>query len=210
MRSRSGWLGTGRSIRRQSLVMTILSLMATAVAAGDRSAQDLVDERCALCHGPEGESASAVYPRLSAQHPEYLAKQLKDFREKRRLGSTMNEQTADLNDNEVLALAAYFASKPARGKPVADADLAAVGRFIHLRGNPYSGTPACSSCHGVDGHGTHQLPRLAGQLPSYLELQLKQFNQRARSNDQAVMHSVAAQLTELEIKAVAAYLAGLQ
>ena len=73
-----------------------------------------------------------------------------------------------------------------------------------------SGVAACVSCHGPKGHGTPQLPRLAGQQALYLENQLKQFNTRERNNDNAVMHSIASRLTELEVKAVSSYISTLE
>ncbi|HZV54976.1 MAG TPA: c-type cytochrome [Rhodocyclaceae bacterium] len=185
-------------------------LTATSSSAADRSVSSIVDGRCALCHGPEGESASAIYPRLAAQHPEYLAKQLKDFRDGRRKSDTMSEMAKDLTDTEIAGLATFFAGKPAPTRRTGDADLAAVGRYIYLKGNSYAGVPACASCHGPAAHGTVQLPRLAGQHPAYLEIQLKEFNKRARTNDNAVMHTIASKLTELEISAVSAYLGGLE
>jgi cytochrome c553 len=84
-----------------------------------------------------------------------------------------------------------------------------VGRFIYLRGNPFSGVAACSTCHGPTGGGTENLPRLAGQHAQYTENQLKAFNKRERTNDNAVMHAIASKLTELELKAVSVYLSGL-
>ena len=163
-----------------------------------------------MCHGPDGQSASAVYPRLAAQHPDYLAKQLKDVRDGRRKSDTMTDMAKDLADTDVAGLAAFFAAKKAGSRQPGDVDLAGVGRFIYQRGNPYSGVPACSSCHGPNGHGTQQLPRLAGQHPAYLEAQLKEFSKRERTNDNAVMHTVAAKLTELEIRSVAVFIGGLQ
>lgn len=171
---------------------------------------EIIATRCALCHGSEGESASAVYPRLAAQHPDYIIKQLKDFRDGRRKSETMADMVKGLQDEDVAGLAAFFASrKPAFRQP-GDGDFAAVGKFIFQRGNSYSGVPACASCHGANGHGTQQLPRLAGQHPAYLEIQLKEFSKRERTNDNAVMHTVAAKLTELETRAVAIYVGGLQ
>ena len=84
-----------------------------------------------------------------------------------------------------------------------------MGRFVFLRGNPYSGVAACASCHGPKGGGTETLPRLAGQHAQYTENQLKAFNKRERTNDNAVMHGIASKLSELELKAVAAYISGL-
>lgn len=178
--------------------------------AADRSVASIVDSRCALCHGPEGESASAIYPRLAAQHPEYIAKQLRDFRDGRRKSDTMSEMAKDLTDGEIAALAGFFADKPPKSRRPGDTDLVAVGKYIYVKGNPFSGVPACATCHGPTAHGTAGLPRLAGQHPAYVETQLKEFNKRARNNDNAVMHSIASKLTELEISAVSSYLGGLE
>lgn len=179
-------------------------------AAPDKRVMEIVDSRCVLCHGREGESASAVYPRLAAQDPDYLLKQLKDFHDGRRKSDTMSDMVKDLNDQEFRGLANWFSSRTAAFRQPGDPDLAAVGKYVFTRGNSFSGVPACTSCHGPNGHGTQQLPRLAGQHPAYLEVQLKEFGKRERSNDNAIMHSVASKLTELETRAVSVYLGGLQ
>jgi cytochrome c553 len=171
---------------------------------------DIIASRCALCHGAEGESASAVYPRLAAQHPDYIVKQLKDFRDGRRKSETMTDMAKDLPDEDIAGLAAFFSSRKAGGRQPGDVDLAAVGKYIFQRGNNFSGVAACASCHGPNGFGTEQLPRLAGQHPAYIEIQLKEFNKRARTNDNSIMHSIASKLTELETKAVSIYIGGLQ
>lgn len=180
------------------------------VAAPTARVMEIVESRCILCHGREGESASAIYPRLAAQHPDYLLKQLRDFRAGRRISDTMRGMVSDLKDEEFVGLAAWFGSRKPAFRRAGDPDLAAVGKYIFTSGNPFSGVPACSSCHGPDGHGTQQLPRLAGQHPAYMETQLKEFGKRARTNDNAVMHSVASKLTELEIRAVSVYSGSLQ
>ena len=165
--------------------------------------------RCSLCHGPEGESASALYPRLAGQHHQYIAKQLADFQSGRRKSDTMSSMAADLKPDEMLALGVFFEQKPTKPRETRDAELAAVGRFVFYRGNEFSGVAACASCHGDRGLGTDQLPRLAGQVPKYIEGQLKSFEQRERTNDSAIMHSIASRLTELEVKAVALYISTL-
>lgn len=195
-------------------VKTILStlallLIASPAAASDERAQEIVNERCYLCHGAEGESSSAIYPRLAGQHAEYIAKQLSDFKAGRRQG-TMNEMAADLTPEEMKALGEYFAAKSPQAHKVRDPEFAAVGQFLYHRGNPYSGVAACKSCHGTEGKGTHSLPRLAGQHKRYLVTQLQDFNKRARTNDNAVMHSIASKLTELEIEALANYISGME
>lgn len=190
------------------LVIT-LALPAAARAADLQRAEEIVGGRCFLCHGMEGEAASALYPRLAGQHSEYIAKQLGDFKSGKRKSDTMAGMATDLTPEEMKALGAFFEKKPATRSTTTEPDLAGVGRYIFTKGNPYSGVAACVSCHGAKGHGTPQLPRLAGQQALYLENQLKQFNTRERNNDNAVMHSVASKLTELERKAVADYIATL-
>ncbi len=172
-------------------------------------AEEIVSGRCFLCHGLEGEAASAVFPRLAGQHWEYTAKQLAEFKSGKRKSDTMRPQAEELTPAEMKALGHYFESKQVPGREVKDAELVAVGKFVFHRGNQFTGLPSCASCHGVKGHGTPQLPRLAGQHPRYTEDQLKQFNKRERTNDNAVMHTVASKLSELETHAVAAYIATL-
>lgn len=198
------------SLMSIGVMLSVQTVAAPHAAPSSPRVAEIVASRCALCHGPEGESASAVYPRLAAQHPDYIAKQLKDFRDGRRKSETMAEMAKGLQDEDIAGLAAFFASRKAASRQPGDVDFAAVGKFIFQRGNSYSGVPACASCHGANGHGTQQLPRLAGQHPAYLEIQLKEFSKRERTNDNAVMHTVAAKLTELETRAVAVYIGGLQ
>lgn len=171
--------------------------------------KQIVADRCHLCHGTDGEASSAIYPRIAGQHKEYIIKQLTDFRSGKRKG-TMNEMVADLTDDEIIGLADYFSAKPPLTHKIRDKDLEAVGKYIFHKGNKYSGVAACASCHGESGEGNKDLPRLAGQHKRYINSQLVDFNQRTRNNDNAIMHSIASQLTELEINAVALYVSGLQ
>lgn len=169
----------------------------------------IVQDKCQLCHGLEGEASNVVYPRLAGQHKNYIVKQLHDFRSGKRTG-TMNDMAKDLTDPEIIALADYFSSKPTLKHRVRDKEFAQVGRYIFHRGNEYSGVPACASCHGENGEGTDDLPRLAGQHKRYVSDQLTEFHNRKRTNDNAIMHSVASKLTEMEIEAVANYVSGLE
>ena len=177
-------------------------------AAENDSALTIIENKCKLCHGLEGESSSAIYPRLAGQHESYIIKQLHDFRSGRRKG-IMNEMAADLTDQQIIDLAKYFSSKPGLSHRVRDKEFAAVGQYIFHRGNKYSGVAACASCHGENGEGTDILPRLAGQHKRYVADQLHEFHERKRTNDNAIMGSIAANLTELEIEAVANYVSGL-
>ncbi|MDD2846231.1 MAG: c-type cytochrome [Rhodoferax sp.] len=193
----------------KTLHILLGALFATSALAADPAVDALVTGRCATCHGAKGQSSSPIFPSLAGQNQEYLVKQLQDFRSKKRVSDTMSPQAADLSDEAIAGLAAFFASQPARTQRVSDSDLVPVGRYIYTKGNTWSGVPACTSCHGDNAHGTTTLPRLAGQNARYLLSQLKDFNQRTRTNDNEAMHLVASRLTELETRAVADYLTQL-
>jgi cytochrome c553 len=200
-----------RSLLLRISVLLVSAVAAAAVPAADHArALEIVQGKCFLCHGTDGESSSPLFPRLAGQHAAYVERQLADYKSGKRASSTMRPMVEDLGPADFKALGAFYASRPTLPHPVEDAELAQLGRFIYLRGNPYSGVAACASCHGPQGHGTEALPRLAGQHAQYVENQLRAFNKRERTNDNAVMQSVAAKLTELELKAVSAYLSGLR
>ncbi len=188
-------------------VVALVVGSAWAQADAER-AKKLVSGSCFLCHGEDGESASEVFPKLAGQHAEYIAKQLENFKSGKRKSTAMADMSARLTADEMLALGKYFEGKTSPPEAVKDQDLAGVGRYIFNHGNKFSGLPACASCHGKDGLGTASLPRLAGQYATYVETQLKLFNKRERNNDNAVMHSIAANLSALEMAAVAEYISG--
>lgn len=193
----------------------ILAVLPTLPAIADAKgglarAEEIVAGRCFLCHGMEGESLSPVFPRLAGQNAEYLARQLADFKSGKRKSETMKPQSEELTAAEMKALGTFFEKKKASAHTPDDTEVVPVGRYIFMKGNPYSGLPSCASCHGPKGLGTTQLPRLAGQHPRYIEDQLKQFNKRERTNDNAVMHTIASKLTELEAHAVAEYISTLE
>jgi cytochrome c553 len=194
------------------LALPLVLLLAAGLPAGAADlarAEEIVQGKCFICHGADGESSSPIFPRLAGQHARYVERQLTDYKSGRRISSTMKPMVDDLSPADFKALGAYFESRKPVAHKVEDAELAQVGRFVYQRGNPYSGVAACVSCHGPNGAGTESLPRLAGQHAQYMENQLKAFDKRERTNDNAVMHSIASKLSELELKAVAAYLSGL-
>jgi cytochrome c553 len=191
------------------LGLSAMSCAETLAGAELARAEEIVQGKCFLCHGADGESSSPVFPRLAGQHAAYLARQLSDYQTGKRKSSTMQPMVEGLNASDFMVLGKYFASRQAQPHSVEDAELAQVGRFVFVRGNPFTGVAACASCHGSKGYGNEQLPRLAGQHAQYTEAQLRQFNKRERNNDNAVMHSIASKLSELELKAVSAYISGL-
>ena len=196
---------------------TLLIALLTGLVSGAAQAQAQADEArarkivagvCFVCHGVEGDAASEEFPRLAGQHWEYTAKQLDNFKSGKRKSTAMAAMVAKLTANEMDALGRYFEKMPVTPEPPKEPALAAKGRDLYLQGNPNSGVPACASCHGSAALGTAALPRLASQYAGYLETQLKQFNSRERTNDNAVMHTIVSKMTPLEMAAVAQYLAG--
>ena len=199
------------TLRRHLLALLAAAAFLPAAQAADLTrAVEIVEGKCFICHGADGESSSPVFPRLAGQHASYVARQLSDYKSGKRKNDTMQAMASDLTADEMRLLGMYFESKATRSHTVADPELAQVGRFVYQRGNPFSGVAACADCHGAAGHGTEKLPRLGGQHAQYVENQLKAFSKRERTNDNAVMHTIASKLTELELKAVASYISGLQ
>jgi cytochrome c553 len=195
---------------KTTLIASVLGLALGSVwAQADQArAEKIVSGSCFLCHGENGESASEIFPKLAGQHANYIAKQLENFKTGKRKSTAMADMSSRLTTDEMLALGQYFEAKKSSAELVKDPDLAGVGRYIFNSGNHFSGVPACASCHGKEGMGTAQLPRLAGQYASYIETQLKLFNQRDRTNDNAVMHSIVSKMSPLEMAAVAEYISG--
>lgn len=189
--------------------LTIAALTPLAAASEPERIRTLVRESCAACHGEAGNGQSAQFPQLSAQNPQYLRKQLADFRDDRRVSEVMSPIAKTLSDAQIDQLSAYFRQQKAAPHAGGDDMLAAVGRYVYERGNIYSQVPACASCHSLNGQGSARLPRLAGQSPLYIESQLRKFRDQQRRNDSGVMRFVSEGLTELELRAVAAYVGGM-
>jgi cytochrome c553 len=196
-------------LRKVLLALGLVSVLGPVWAQADMPrAEKIVSGSCFLCHGENGESSSEIFPKLAGQHASYIAKQLENFKAGKRKSTAMADMSSRLNPEDMAALGHYFESKKSEPEVAKDAELANVGRYIFHSGNKYSGVPACASCHGKEGLGTASLPRLAGQYASYIETQLKLFNQRERTNDNAVMHAIVSKMSALEMAAVAEYISG--
>jgi cytochrome c553 len=185
----------------------------TAAAQNAARGQRIAGQVCAACHAADGNSVAATYPKIAGQFAEYLQKQLGDFKAQpgkkpARESAIMAPMAANLSDDDIQSLAAYYAGQKLRPASAADKDLAALGQRIWRGGIAASTVPACGGCHGPAGAGIPaQYPRLAGQFAEYVAAQLKGFKDGARSNDaNGVMRGV----TEREIQAVAQYAAGLR
>ena len=164
---------------------------------------------CVSCHGAEGNSAIPVNPKLAQQHPEYIAKQLAEFKSGKRANAVMLGFASALSEDDMRNVGAYLASTKDKPGFAKDKDLAALGEKIYRGGIADRQIPACAGCHSPNGAGIpSQYPRLSGQHADYTVSQLTQFRDGIRKNS-LQMGQVAAKLNDREIKAVADYIAGL-
>lgn len=165
---------------------------------------------CAACHAADGNSAITANPKLSQQHPEYLVKQLQEFKSGKRNNAIMKGFASALSDDDMRNIAYWLASKPAKAGFAKDKDLVAMGERIYRGGIQDRNIAACAGCHSPNGAGIPaQYPRLSGQHADYTIAQLNTFRDGTRSNS-VQMTQVAAKLNDKEIKAVADYIAGLR
>lgn len=187
-----------------------VSMNAMAEAPAKRTAEQIVNTVCAACHGADGNSAITLNPKLAAQHPEYLQKQLMEFKSGKRANAVMSGMAAGLTDDEMAELAAYFSAKKLTLAQAAKNGKASLGEKIYRAGNATTNVPACAACHGPNGAGIpKQFPRLHGQHADYTLAQLKAFRSGERANAPMMM-AIAAKMTDAEMEAVADYIQGLR
>lgn len=165
---------------------------------------------CAACHGADGNSGTPANPKLAQQHPEYLVKQLQEFKSGKRSNAIMKGFASALSDEDMKNIAYWVASKKAKPGFAKDKESVALGERIYRGGIADRQIAACSGCHSPNGAGIpSQYPRLSGQHADYAAAQLTAFRDGVRKNS-AQMAQVAAKLNDREIKAVADYIAGLR
>ena len=164
---------------------------------------------CAACHGPDGNSPAPTFPKLAQQHPQYLIKQLMEFKSDKRENAIMKGMASALSDEDMRNIAFWVSANKAKPGAAKDKDLLVLGEKIYRGGIADRQIPACAGCHGPSGAGIPaQYPRLAGQYAEYAVAQLTAFRDGVRNNS-LPMKQVAAKLNDHEIKAVADYIAGL-
>lgn len=184
-----------------------------AFASGDAEAGKAKSVTCGACHGPAGISLIAVNPNIAGQVPGYIAAQLSAFKSGKRANAIMAGQTATLSEQDMADLDAYYSAQPAKvTSSLTDEQkaLAEDGRAIYRGGFAERGISACMSCHGPSGHGIPKnYPRVSAQHVEYLESQLLAYKKGERVGYNAIMSDIAFGLSELQIKQLAAYMAGL-
>lgn len=222
-------------LKHALLTLGLIACSQAVLAEGDATAGKAKAAVCGACHGPDGNSPAPTFPKLAGLGEKYLLKQITDIQawdketdpaKKAKTGRAVIEMaglTKDLTAQDLADLAAYFASQTIQLTGSQNiqvqtnsgilVDGLALGEKVWRSGNASTGVPACTGCHTPDGKGNEPagFPRLSGQYPDYIEKQLKAFRNGDRINDgdQMIMRSVAANLSDAEIKAVANYIGGL-
>ena len=168
------------------------------------------DAVCAACHGAGGNSGTPANPKLAQQHPEYIVKQLTEFKAGKRASPVMQGFAAQLTEADMKNIAAYVSSNKAKPGFAKDKELVTMGEKIYRGGIANRQVPACAGCHSPNGAGIPaQYPRLAGQHADYTSAQLVAFRDGVRKNG-PMMSTIAGKLNDREIRAVADYIAGLR
>ena len=202
----------------------LFATVGLALTAGPIQAESLVDGSaeagkakaitCTACHGPEGNSANAMWPNIAGQNASYTQTQLKAFKDGTRMDPLMSSQAMLLSDADMADLAVYFESLPAAAQSVANASLVTRGEALYRGGNLATGAAACMACHGPTGRGNPAAlyPALQGQHAAYTAKQLNAYAGDARKTDgkTRIMRDIAARLSKEDIEALASYVQGLR
>lgn len=205
-----------------AVLLGVLAFAGAQAQQGDAQAGAQKTTICAACHGADGNSLVAMYPKLAGLGEKYLYKQLQDIKTGVRPVPEMTGMLTPFSDQDLADLAAYYASQELQLSGAQEmevrvnsgemVDALALGRNIYRFGNPETGVAACSGCHSPTGVGNAPAgyPRLGGQFADYVAKQLREFRSGGRVNDdQQVMRQVAAPMSDAEITAVSNYIAGL-
>ncbi|CRN01642.1 Cytochrome c4 precursor [Pseudomonas sp. 34 E 7] len=196
-----------------SLLLT-LGITGIAHAAGDATAGQAKAAVCGACHGPDGNSPAPNFPKLAGQGERYLAKQMREIKDGKRVVLEMTGLLANSSDQDIADIAAYFASQKS-SVGAADPKLVARGEKLFRGGDLDKGLPACTGCHSPNGAGNAAagFPHLSGQHAAYIAKQLTDFRKedagRANDGDAMTMRTIARKLSDEDIAAISSYIQGL-
>lgn len=202
------------------LVLVVLFTTASASAqndnakpvkprTGDPVAGKDKSQLCQGCHGEDGNSLATLIPNLAGQDGAYISKQVRNFKAGTRSHRIMNDLATTVNNDDLIDIAAYFAS---RNKMKGDGSAGnRIGKDLFLNGETSRMIVACVNCHGVNGKGLEpnpaMIPMIGGQHKDYLRQQLINFRKGDRSNSpDGVMNGIAKSLTDAELESLAEYI----
>lgn len=212
-----------KQVMKKFAILCSVMMFASGAAmaqSGDAERGQELSQTCVACHGADGNSPSGDFPSIAGQHEKYLIKQLHDFKlgnetngDEGRYNALMADQVADLDDQDIRDLAAYFSAQEedVLGTDLSESEIADAQQ-LYLGGDEDRGITACAACHGprAGGMGLAAFPRLSGQHPAYTRTALEQFQGGDRTNDpNGMMQDVASQLSEEDIELLSRYISGL-
>ncbi|HEU4460563.1 MAG TPA: c-type cytochrome [Methylibium sp.] len=207
------------ALSKSSVLLALAAVLAGPALAQEAKAPAAPDLKkgeatatavCGACHAIDGSRGAPANPILQGQHPEYLVKQLSEYKAGKRKNAIMQGIAATLSDDDMRNVAAFYASKQAKPGNAKDKAAAQLGEQIYRGGIADKAVAACAGCHSPNGVGIpSQYPRLAGQHADYTAAQLLAYRDGVRNNS-AQMVAIAAKLSDKEIKALADYVAGLR
>src|SRR5487761_2321311 len=193
--------------QKQSFFSVMLVFMVSMMLPLAVQANGEPNALCTGCHNEDGNSVTPEFPKLAGLDAVYIAKQIKDFKNDKRVSEIMGPMANQIPDKDIGLLASYFSKQKRSVGIVTDSKLAAQGQQIYDDGIVSSAVPACSGCHGEKGEGTDKFPRLAGQHTVYLITQMNNFKNAVRNNDpRKVMRAITMRMTEQDMKAAAEYI----
>ncbi|MFT5503284.1 MAG: cytochrome c553 [Gammaproteobacteria bacterium] len=200
------------SSRIGAIIICFCSLLSFNTMAADIEAGKAKSAVCSACHGKDGNSSNPMWPSLAGQNAKYTVKQLMDFKSDARVNATMKGMAMGLSVKDMQNLAAFYESQSLN--PISfNTDLIERGQDIYRGGITDAAVAACMGCHSPSAKGNKPAgwPSLKGQHPDYIVSQLKSFQSGERNNDEgSMMRNVTKRLSDREMAAVAAYLAGIQ
>lgn len=197
--------------QKQSSFSVMLVFMVSIMLPLAVQAEGEPNALCTGCHNEDGNSVTPEFPKLAGLDAVYIAKQIKDFKNDKRVSEIMGPMANQIPDKDIGLLASYFSKQKRSVGIVTDQQLAAQGQQIYDDGIVSSAVPACSGCHGEKGEGTDKFPRLAGQHTVYLITQMNNFKNAVRNNDpRKVMRAITMRMTEQDMKAAAEYITSLK
>ena len=184
----------------------------SALPAGSVEAGATKAVVCQACHGANGNSANPQWPSLAGLGADYIAEQLKNFKDNKRSNPVMAPNAASLSADDMADLGAYFDSLPNTGLE-ADPSYWQAGEKLYRGGDPARAIPACMACHGPTARGNEpaKFPALRGQQSVYVSKQLNDYASGARTTGpNGIMETIAKRLSTEDIRNVASYLQGIR
>lgn len=197
-----------------AIALPIVPAHADSLVKGSAEAGKARAITCTACHGAEGNSANPLWPNIAGQNANYVAAQLKAFKNGERTDPLMGPQALTLSDQDINDLAVYFESLPAAAMAVANPATVGKGEALYRGGDSSSGVAACLACHGPSGDGNPaaNYPAIQGQHATYTAKQLRAYASGERTTDgkTRIMRDIAERLSTNDVEALASYIQGLR